>query len=59
MEFILMTIIALFRYILIHTILPTIVDYLLFDPIKDWVKEQFGNGGREGGPDGSESETTP
>ena len=42
---VIMMILTFVRYIIYHTIIPTLVDFLLFDPIKDWVEQQLGNGG--------------
>ena len=40
------------RYIILHNFIPNLLDYFVFDPIKDWVREQLGNGGEVPGVNG-------
>ena len=42
---VIMVILNIVRYFIVHTLIPKLVDYLVFDPIKIWVAQQLGNGG--------------
>ena len=57
-------IINIVRYFIVHTLIPKLVDWLVFDPIKIWVGQQIGNGGEvpggvnAGDSDGQRHNTT-
>ena len=53
---VIMVILNMLRYFIVHTLIPKLVDWLVFDPIKIWVEQQLGNGGEDRGVNAGDSD---
>ena len=53
---VIMVILNIVRYFIVHTLIPKLVDYLVFNPIKIWVAQQLGNGGEVPGVNAGDSD---